>query len=72
MENHSTHDHSRYFAAVGEAGDDLADALSHVRAEEDSGRIGPLAACAERITLFEQHLARLARLRAEHLGGDKP
>jgi hypothetical protein len=62
-------DLSSYFAAVGEAGDDLADALSHVRAEEDAGRIGPLEACAERVGLLERHLELLARLRREHLGG---
>lgn len=69
MQNDPTHDHSAYFAAVGEAGDDLADALSHVRAEEDAHRISPLEACAERVGLLERHLEECRRLRREHLGG---
>ena len=70
MGNPSTDDsHSAYYDAVAQADQDLADAISHVRAEEDAGRIGTLAACLERVTLMEAHLELLTRLRAEHLGG---
>jgi hypothetical protein len=61
--------HSRYYTAVSEADDALDDALSHVRAEEDAGRITPAEAAAERVGLLENHLAECQRARLEHLGG---
>jgi hypothetical protein len=61
--------HSAYFEEVGQADADLEDALGHVRAEEDAGRISTLEACVERVGLLERHLERLGRLRREHLGG---
>jgi hypothetical protein len=61
--------HSAYYEAIRDADDALADALSHVRAEEDAHRITPLEACAERVGLLECHLEECRRLRREHLGG---
>ena len=61
--------HSAYYEASRDADDALADALSHVRAEEDAHRITPLEACAERVGLLERHLEECRRLRREHLGG---
>ena len=58
-----------YFDAMREADEDLDDALSHVRAEEDAGRITPVKAAAERIGLLERHIAEGRRLRRELLGG---
>jgi hypothetical protein len=61
--------HSAYYEAIRDTDDALADALSHVRAEEDAHRITPLEACAERVGLLERHLEECRRLRREHLGG---
>ena len=61
--------HSAYYEAIRDADDALADALAHVRAEEDAHRITPLEACAERVGLMERHLEECRRLRREHLGG---
>ncbi len=66
--NHPTHDHSAYFTAVSQAGDDLDDALGHIRAEEDAGRIPSAEAAGERVDLLTRHIARLEQLRREHLG----
>jgi hypothetical protein len=52
-----------------EADDDLADALSHVRAEEDAHRITPAEAAVERVGLLERHIELCQRLRREHFGG---
>lgn len=60
---------SAYYDAMREADDDLGDALSAIRAEEDAHRITPLEACAERVGLLERHLEECRRLRREHLGG---
>ena len=60
---------SAYFAAVRDAEEALADALSAVRAEEDAHRITPAEAAAERVGLLERHLAECQRLRREMLGG---
>ena len=67
--NDPTHDHSAYYAALGDADEALTDAMAAVRAEQDAGRITVLEACLERCGLLERHLAELRRLRAEHLGG---
>jgi hypothetical protein len=61
--------HSAYYAAMREADDDLADALSAIRAEEDAHRITPAKAAVERISLLERHIELCRRLRREHLGG---
>ncbi len=61
--------HSAYYDAATAADEALEDALSHVRAEEDAGRITPAEAAAERIELMERHLAECRRLRVEILGG---
>jgi hypothetical protein len=61
---------SAYAIALSEAADDADDALSHIRAEYDAGRITAREAADERVRLLENHLERLARLRAEHLGGE--
>jgi hypothetical protein len=57
-----------YFDAIREAEDDVADALGHIRAEEDAGRITTVEAAAERVGLLERHLERCRQLRAG-LGG---
>jgi hypothetical protein len=49
---------------------DLDDALSHIRAEEDAGRITPAEAATERCGVLERHIAECRRLRREHLGGE--
>jgi len=62
-------DHRTYMSAMAELDETLDDALRHVRAEEDAGRVDPLAAAAERVGLLERHIAECRRLRREHLGG---
>ena len=59
---------SAYFDAIRAAEDDIAEALGHIRAEEDAGRITTVEAATERVSLLERHLERCRRLRAEHLG----
>ena len=54
-----------YFQAMREADEALDDALAHVRAEQDAGRITPVEAAAERVQLLERHLAEGRRLRRE-------
>jgi hypothetical protein len=54
-----------YFDAMHEADKTLDEALSHVRAEADAGRITPAAAAAERCGLLERHLSECRRLRRE-------
>ena len=61
--------HTTYYDAMRDADDALEDALGHVRAEEDAGRITTVEAAAERVGLLERHLERCRQLRAEHLGG---
>ena len=69
MDEHDTNDpRVTYAAALAQAGDDLEDALSAIRAETTAGRVSPAEAAAERAGLLERHLARLERLRAEHSG----
>ncbi len=60
---------SAYFDAIRQAEEDVSEALGHVRAEEDAGRMTTVEAAAERVGLLERHLERCRRLRAEHLGG---
>jgi hypothetical protein len=60
---------STYFDAIRRAEEDVSEALGHVRAEEDAGRITTVEAAAERVGLLERHLERCRQLRAEHLGG---
>ena len=67
--NHPIPDHSAYFAALDDEQDAFDDALAAIRAEQDAGRITVAEAAAERAGLLERHQERLARLRAEHLGG---
>lgn len=59
---------SAYYDAMRAADKALEDALSHVRAEEDTHLITPVQAAAERIGLLERHLAECQRLRRELLG----
>jgi hypothetical protein len=61
--------HETYFAAMRDADAALDDALGHVRAEQDAGRITPAEAAAERVGLLERHIAECQRLRRELLGG---
>ena len=60
--------HDRYFDAMREADAILDDALGHVRAEQDAGRITAAEAAAERVDLLERHIAECRRLRREFLG----
>ena len=70
MQNPSTDGkHSAYYNAISQANADLEEALSHVRAEEDAGRITPEQAAAERIGLLERHLELCQQARLDHLGG---
>jgi hypothetical protein len=70
MQNPSTSDpHSAYYDAIRDADEALEDALGHVRAGQDSHRITPAEAAAERCQLLEDHLELCRRLRREHLGG---
>jgi hypothetical protein len=57
-----------YFDAMRVLDAALDDALSHIRAEEDAGRITGLQGARERIAALERHVAECIRLRAE-LGG---
>ncbi len=62
--------HSAYYDAMREADEALADALSHIRAEQDARRITAVeAAVDERVGLLERHIAECQRLRRELLGG---
>ena len=61
--------HTAYYDAVSEADDDLEEALTHVRADEDAGRITTRQAADERVRLLENHLEQVQQLRREHLGG---
>ena len=55
MDNPSTSDpHSAYYDAMRDADEALADALSHVRAEEDAHRITTIEAAAERVGLLDR------------------
>ena len=58
-----------YFDAIREAEEDVAEALGHIRAEEDAGRITVTEAAAERIELLERHLELCQQARLDHLGG---
>ena len=60
--------HAAYFDAVRQADEDLTEALGHIRAEQEAGRITAAEAADERAGLLERHLALCARLRAELLG----
>lgn len=68
MGNHRTGSHDAYYAALHAEEDAASDALTHIRAREDAREITPAEAAAERIQLLEEHLARLALLRAEFGG----
>jgi hypothetical protein len=65
MNNPPTDRHAAYFDAMREADEALDEALGHVRAEQDAGRITPAQAAAERVTLLERHLAECRRLRRD-------
>ena len=70
MQNPSTEGkHSAYYDAVSRADADLEEALGHVRAEEDTHRVTPVEAAAERIELLERHLELCQQARLDHLGG---
>jgi hypothetical protein len=61
--------HSAYFDKMRELDGLLAEALGHIRAEEDARRITPAEAATERVGLLERHIAECQRLRRELLGG---
>ena len=65
MEHPPIDPHSAYFDAMRQLDQDLDEALGHVRAEEDAGRITPAQAAAERVGLLERHLAECQRLRRD-------
>ncbi len=59
-----------YYDAMREADEDLADALTAIRAQEDARRITAAEAAVERVGLLERHIELCKRLRREHhLGG---
>jgi hypothetical protein len=57
--------HAAYFDAMRDADEALADALSHIRAEEQAGRLTPIEAAVERVGLLERHIAECQRLRRD-------
>jgi hypothetical protein len=57
-----------YYEALEQAARDLDAALARIRAGQDAGQLTPAQAATERTDVLEAHLARLGRLRAEHLG----
>ena len=57
--------HYAYFDAMRDADEALADALGHLRVEEDAGRITPAEAAVERVGLLEHHIAECERLRRD-------
>lgn len=61
-------DHDLYLKALRGADEALDSALVVVRVEYDSGRLTGLEAAAERINLYQGHLALLQRLRRDLLG----
>jgi len=67
--NHPTGRPDAYYAALRDEEDAASDALACIRAEENERRITTQQAAAERISLLQAHLERLAKIRAEHLGG---
>jgi chromosome condensin MukBEF ATPase and DNA-binding subunit MukB len=69
MQNSPTHDPVAYITALNDEQNAFDDALQAIRDEQQAGRLTVAAAATERIGLLERHLARLAALRAEHLGG---
>lgn len=58
-----------YYRAAEQADADVREALAHVSAEQDAGRLTTRQAAGERIRLLENHLERCRQLRLEHLGG---
>jgi len=54
-----------YFNAMRDLDEALDDALGHIRAEQDAGRITPAQAAAERVGLLERHIAECRRLRGQ-------
>ena len=65
--NSPTRDLMGYFAALDDEQEALDDALAAIRDERDEGRVTPREAAAERVTLLEQHQARLAAIRRQYL-----
>jgi hypothetical protein len=59
---------AHYYEAARAADDDVREALSHVSAEQDAGRLTTLEAAHERVRLLEAHLERCRQLRITHLG----
>jgi len=57
-----------YSDAMRDADEAVDDALAAIRAEEAEGRITPVEAATERVTVLKRHLAECRRLRREHLG----
>ena len=68
MNDPTTGRHS-YSDAMRDADEAIDDALAAIRAEEAEGRITPVQAAAERVSVLERHLAECRRLRRELLGG---
>ena len=65
MSNPPTDRHAAYFDAMREADEALDEALGHVRAEQDAGRLTAVQAAAERVAVLERHLAECRRLRRD-------
>jgi hypothetical protein len=61
----------QYAELASEADAKLDDQLARIRRDQDSGKITPAEAATERVLVMEQHLARLALLRAEYLPGSR-
>ena len=62
---------SDYYRAVDEENELVREALAHISAEQDAGRLSTAEAAHERVGLLTAHLERLHQLRVTHLG-DQP
>jgi len=62
---------SGYVAALNHAQNELDDRLAAIRRDLDEGSISQREASDKRILVMSEHLARLIRLRIEHLGSER-
>jgi hypothetical protein len=68
MNNPPIRDPERYFAALADEAEARDSALDAIRDEQAAGRITAAEATAEREGLLAAHHARVAEIRARHLG----
>jgi hypothetical protein len=68
MQNRPTTPAQQYAEAAAEADEQLDQALTLIRRQEDAGDLSVTEAAGQRITAMEAHLAALQALRQQHLG----